>query len=340
MAQPILHHRTEEFGRLFEFVLGEMQYVCATKNTMLMMTCSGTGAMESAVANLLSPGDEALVHATGAFGERFALLLKAYGLSPIVISEDWGHEVDSNKLEQALKKNPGVKAVFLQHTDTSTGILNDIERLARIVRENSEALVVVDAISSLAAEVLKTDAWGLDVVLAASQKGLMSPPGLAFACVSQRAWRLVEKARLPRFYFDWRTMRKSLADRETPYTPAVTLVAAQAEALKLIRAEGIENVCRRTETLSAYARQEAGKLGLKLLASKPAHILTALWLPAAVDGNALIAQILKEEGISIAGGQLHLKGKIVRVAHMGFISREDVEAGFAALARRLRPVQV
>lgn len=336
MARPILHHRTKEFGAIFDETIQGLQAVYRTQNTVLMMTASGTGAMESAAANLLSPGEEALVHATGAFGERFAAILRAYGLSPRVIAEPWGEAADAGKLRAALKEAPAVKAVFFQHTDTSTGVLNDIKALAAVARQTApEALIVVDAVSSLAAEPLETDAWGLDVVLTASQKGLMAPPGLAFAAVGSRAWKAVEEARLPRFYFDWRAMRKSLKDSETPFTPAVTLVAAQAEALRLIREEGLENVWARTAALAAYTRAWAAKRGLSLFAKNPANILTALNLPTGVDGNALIADILKQEGISIAGGQLHLKGKIIRIAHMGFITREDLDRGFAALEKRL-----
>lgn len=339
MAKPILHHRTKEFGEMFDAVLRDMQYVYRTQNTVLMMTTSGTGSMESAVANLLSPGDKTLVHSTGAFGDRFVEIHQAYGLSPVVVAETWGHAADAGKLRDALKKNPGLKAVFFQHTDTSTGVVNDLKALAAVVREiQPEALVVVDAVSGLAAEPLETDAWGLDVVLTGSQKGLMAAPGLAFAAVSERAWKTVDAAKLPRFYFDWRTMRKSLKDKETPYTPGVTLVAGQAEALRMIRKEGIENVWKRTSELADYTRAWAKKMGLTLFAKDPANILTGVNLPAGVDGQKLIAEILAQEGISIAGGQLHLKGKIIRIAHLGFITKQDLDAGFAALEKRLAAV--
>ncbi|MDD5655844.1 MAG: alanine--glyoxylate aminotransferase family protein [Elusimicrobia bacterium] len=339
MGRPILHHRTKDFGELFEFVLREMRYVYRTANPVLLMTCSGTGAMESAVANLLSPGDRALVHSTGVFGDRFAAILRAYGIEPVVVSEEWGHAADPGRLEAALEAEPGVKAVFFQHTDTSTGVVNDVKALAEAVRRRGQAVTVVDSVSGLAAEPLETDAWGLDVVLTGSQKGLMCAPGLAFAAVSPRAWKLVDAARLPRFYFDWRTMRAALPRKETPYTPAITAVMGQAEALKLIRREGIEAVWKRTAGLADYARGRARALGLELFARDPANILTALRLPAGVDGDALIASILSEEGISIAGGQGRLKGKIVRVAHMGYIGRADLDAGFAALGRRLSAAQ-
>ena len=339
MARPILHHRTREFGELFDFTIKEMQYVFRTKNSVLMMTASGTGAMESAVINLLSPGDKALVHSTGAFGDRFVKIIETYGLKPVVIKEEWGHAADVKKLAKALEENKDVKVVFFQHTDTSTGIVNDLKKLADEVRKHSAAIIVVDSISGLAAESLEMDSWNLDVVLTGSQKGLMNAPGLAFAAVSEKAWKVVDQAKLPRFYFDWRTMRKSLKDKETPYTPGVTLVMGQAEALRLIRQEGIENVWKRTDELAQYTRAWAKEQGLPLFAKDPANILTALKLPEGVDGQALIEEILKEESISIAGGQLHLKGKIIRIAHMGFISKSDLDAGFAAIEKRLARVK-
>lgn len=338
MAEPILHHRTAEFGEQFSRVIADMKYVYRTTGEVLMMTCSGTGSMESAVVNLLSPGDKVLVHQTGAFGERFTKILRAYGLDPVVVDEEWGHAADPEKLRAALRKNPGLKAAFFQHTDTSTGVVNDLKALAAAVREaQPEALVVVDSISGLGAEELEMDAWGLDVVITGSQKGLMAPPGLAFAALSERSWRAVEAAKLPRFYFDWRTMRKSLPKKETPYTPAVTLVAAQAEALRLIREEGIEAVWKRTAELAAYTRAAVQKMGLTLFAKDPADILTGVNLPAGLDGKKLIKDILAQERVSIAGGQLHLEGKIVRIAHMGWIKKADVDAGLKALAKRLQP---
>lgn len=336
MAQPILHHRTKEFGEMFDFVIKEMQYVYRTKNTVLMITTSGTGTMEAAVANLLSPGDKTLVCVTGAFGERFVKIQKAYGLSPVELAFDWGYAVDPQKFEAALKANPGLKAVFIQHTDTSTGIVNDLKTLAAISRKvQPDALIVIDSVSGLAAEELRADEWDLDVVVTGSQKGLMAAPGLGFVSVSERAWKAVETAKLPRFYFDFRTMRKSLKDKETPYTPGVTLVAGQAEALKMIRKEGIENVWKRTTELALYTRAWAKKMGFSLFSKNPATILTAINLPEGVDGNKLLEEILATEGISIAGGQLHLKGKIIRIAHMGFITKADLDAGFAALEKRL-----
>lgn len=337
MSKPLIHHRTAEFGRMFVSVIEDMQYVYCTKATVLMMTTSGTGAMESAVVNLLSPGDLTIVCTTGAFGDRFVNIHKAYGLKPVVLPFEWGTAVVPETLRKALKENAGVKAVFIQHTDTSTGVVNDLKTLAQVVRDEApEALIVIDSVSGLAAERLEMDAWGLDVVVTGSQKGLMNAPGLGFAAVSQRAWKAVETSKLPKFNFDYKLIRKSLADKETPWTPAISIVAGQAAALKMLRAEGMEACWKRHDELAAHARKLlTAKLGLPYYAKNPANILTGVVLPTGVDGTKLLADILKEDGISIAGGQLHLKGKIFRLAHMGYISKSDIEAGVDALAKRL-----
>jgi aspartate aminotransferase-like enzyme len=297
--------------------------------------------MESAVVNLLSPGDLAITCTTGAFGDRFVAIQKAFGLAPVVVPFEWGRAVEPEVLRRALKANPGAKAVFLQHTDTSTGVVNDLKTLAQVVREESEALIVVDSVSGLACEPLETDAWGLDAVVTGSQKGLMNAPGLGFVALSERAEKAVSAARLPRFNFDYRLIKKSLADRETPWTPAISVVLGQAAALKLLRAEGMEAVWKRHFDLAAHARRElTEKLGLPFFAKNPANILTGVLLPEGVDGSKLLADILREDGISIAGGQLHLKGRIVRLAHMAYISKSDVDAGVAALASRLAKAKV
>lgn len=342
MSKPLIHHRTAEFGKMFTSVIEDMQFVYRTKGTVLMMTASGTGAMESAVVNLLSPGDVTLVCTTGAFGDRFVKIHQAFGIEHTVLPFEWGNAVDPEALRKVLRsvKRDAFKAVFIQHTDTSTGVVNDLKVLAKIVREESDALVVVDSVSGLACERLEMDDWGLDCVVTGSQKGLMNAPGLAFAALSERAWKAVEASKLPKFNFDYKLIRKSLADKETPWTPAISIVAGQAAALKLLRAEGMENCWKRHDELAAHARKLLkAKLGLPFYANNPANILTGVVLPAGFDGNKLLADILKEEGISIANGQLHLKGKIFRLAHMGFITKSDIEAGVAALEKRLAGVK-
>lgn len=341
LSEPVLHHRTKEFAALFSEVIEDLKYVYRTRGTVLMQTTSGTGGMEAAVANLLSPGDETLVASIGVFGNRWAKILEAYGLKPRLLEAEWGRTVDPAAFEAELKRaGKNLKAVFLSHNDTSTATITDLKAIAAAVHAHSDALVVVDAISGLGGQVLEMDAWGLDAVVSASQKGLMNAPGLAFVALNDRALKASDAARLPRFYWDFRTYRKSLPSGETPYTPAVSLVVAQRAALKLIRAEGIENVWKRAHALGEHVRSSLTGLGLKIFSSAPSDVLTAAVLPPGRDGQALIERILERKRISIAGGQEKLKGKVVRVAHMGAITRADLDAGLTALKEELAALAV
>jgi aspartate aminotransferase-like enzyme len=331
LGEPILHHRTREFKDLFTALEEGLKSVFRTRGDVLVMAASGTGAMESAVCNLLSPGDKAVVHVTGVFGERFVKIARAYGLAPVVLEEAWGEPADPQRLREALRRESGVRAVFFQHVDTSTGVVNDIRSLAGVVREGSDALAVADAVSSLGGEPLEADAWGLDVVVSASQKGLMCPPGLAYACVGERAWAVSSVCRSPRFYFDWRAMRKGLPERQTPFTPAIGIIAAQCEALRSMLKQGLPRAWGRTAALARHTRKALSAMGLELFSKAPANVLTAASLPEGVDGKALIRDIRAKTGISMAGGQGPLEGRLVRIAHMGHISRRDVDAGLKAL---------
>ncbi len=339
LSREILHHRGREFKALFDELRASLQRLFRASGEILLMTGSGTAAMESSVVNLLSAGDEALVCSTGLFGERFAEILAAYGARPILLRRPLGESADSGEIVRSLREHPGVKAVFLQHSETSTGVLNDVAELSRAVRENSDALVVVDAISSLGVERLEMDAWGLDAVVSASQKGLMNAPGLSFAALSNRALKRLDEARLPRFYLDWRTMRHDAPLGQTPYTPAVPLFAGQLEALRLIEREGLENVWARAVKLSQFALERARALGFSPYARHPTHGLSALLPPEGEDAGRLV-EALREDGIWIAHGQKQLKGKILRVAHMGYIRKAAVARAFAAIEARLaRPPQ-
>jgi serine---pyruvate transaminase len=327
---PILHHRTTEFGAFFVEVIEGLKYVYRTRNDLFLITSSGTGAMESAVANLMSPGDTAIVGASGAFGERWGKILDRYGVKTVFVREPEGHAINPAKIEEALKQNPQAKAVFTQHTETSTGIVNNLQKIGEIVSE-TPAVFVVDAISGLGGQELQTDEWKLDVVVSGSQKGLMTAPGLAMVSVSAKAWPLVEASKSPRFYFDYRTMRKSIPEKETPYTPAVTLVVSMAEALRQIKEEGLENIWARHAWLAQATREGVKAMGLTLFAQTPCNVLTSINVPAGVDGKKIIKRLREEYGVSIAGGQVALEGKIVRLAHMGYMGRFDVIIGLAAL---------
>jgi len=329
-ALPILHHRTSEFGAIFQEVEEGLKYVYQTKNDVLIMAASGTGAMESSVINLLSPGDDALVASCGNFGERWAKITEAYGIKPTVIAVEWGKTINPVEIEKALKENPKIKAVYTTFTETSTGVANDIKAIGAIVAA-TPAVLVVDAISGLGGQEFHTDDWKVDVAVAGSQKGLMLAPGLAFASVSEKAWKAAETAKLPRFYWDWRKMRKSLATKETPFTPAVTLIVALSEAIKMIKAVGIENVWKECRLLARAARAGMKAVGLELFGDNPCDVETSAKVPAGVDGGKIVKMLREEYGVSIAGGQGGLKGKIIRFAHMGYIQKPDLFVGFACL---------
>jgi len=329
-AKPIIHHRTSEFAAIFGEVAQGLKYVFCTQNDVLIMASSGTGAMESSVVNLLSPGDEAIVAQSGNFGERWVKLLSAYGIKPIIVDTEWGKAVNPNEIEKALKANPDVKAVYTTHVETSTGVVNDIETIGKIVYL-SHAVLVVDAISGLVGQELKTDAWHVDVVVTGSQKGLMLAPGLAFVSVSKKAWLLAENAKLPRFYWDWRKMKKSLSDNETPFTPAITLIVALAESIKMIKAAGLENMQKECKVMAAATRAGMVAIGMELFAQRPCEVVTSACVPDGVEGGKIVKLLREEFGISIAGGQGPLKGKIIRFAHMGYITKADLLVGFACL---------
>lgn len=335
LSEPLLHHRTDEFGEIYLKVLEDLKYVFQTKEQVYLFTCSGTGGMEAAAVNLLSPGDQVLVAPFGAFGDRWVGILKAYGLEPRVIPQEWGRAPDPEKVEKALKENPKIAAVFTQHTDTSTGVVSDLKALGSVVSKTS-AVLVVDAVSGLAGEELRMDEWKLDAVVSAAQKGLQNSPGLAFLSLSPKAQALMEKAKLPRFYWDLRKAKQSLPDKETPFTPAISLVVAQAEALDLIRKEGLENMWKRCETMAFYARERLQGLGFSLFPKDPCHILTAVLFPKGMEGGRLLKKLRQERKVCFAGGQAHLKGKLFRVAHMGAIQMEDLKYGLDVLEEELK----
>lgn len=334
-ALPVLHHRTTEFGAVFTRVLEDLKYAFQTKNQVLLMSASGTGAMESAVVNTLSPGSKAIVATSGSFGNRWGKICQAYGVEPVMVQEEWGKPVRVDQIQDALKKNPDAVAVFATHTETSTGTVNDVKAIGEAVSKTN-AVFVLDAISGLGGQEMRTDEWNVDVCVTGSQKGLMTPPGLAFVSVSQKAWKVVEAAKLPRFYWDYRKMLKSVADKETPFTPPVSLIVALAKALSMVKAEGIENIWKRHLMLSHAAQSGFKALGLSLFSTAPCSVLTAANVPAGVEGGKLVKKMREEYGVSIAGGQEHLKGKIVRLAHMGYMEKFDLIIGVSALEMALK----
>ena len=327
---PILHHRTTEFSNQFNRVKENLKTVFCTKNDVLILSSSGTGAMESAVVNLLSKDSKALVLDTGVFGNRWVNIIKAIGLTPIVVKEEYGNAVDLAKVKEILAANKDVVAVFTTLTETSTGTVNDIKGIAEIVGK-TDAVLVVDAVSGLAGEVLKTDEWGVDVVVSGSQKGLMIPPGLAFISFSEKAWSLVEKSDLPKFYFDLKKYKKKLPEGQTPFTPPVSLVSGLEEALNMMMAEGMENIWDRHNKMAKAVREAITALGLELFSKSPSSVVTSVKVPEGIEGGKIVKFLREKYGVSIAGGQLEMKGKIFRMAHMGYMERFDLVIGISAI---------
>ncbi len=329
-AEPILHHRTPEFQKILKGVLEDLQYVFQTSEPVVLFAASGTGAMEASVSNLLSAGDKAIMISAGKFGERWIELGKAYGVECVVIELEYGQAVDPQQVETALKEHPDAKAVYATLCETSTATRIDLVALGNVVRQ-SDAVLVVDAVSALCAEELRTDEWGIDVVVSGSQKGLMMPPGLAFISVGARAQKLLGQSNLPKYYFSLEKALKSREKTDTPFTPAVSLVKGLGTALQLIREEGIENVWKRHAVLASATRAGVQGLGLEVFSQAPSNVVTAFNVPEGVDGAGLVKWIRDKLGVSFAGGQGSLKGKIVRVAHLGWVDELDIYQAMSAL---------
>ncbi len=331
MARPIIHHRTRQFKNILKEAIEGLKYVMQTENDVFIFTSSGTGAMESAVSNVLSPGDKALVVKGGKFGERWEKIAQSYGIEVIPIDCEWGKSVDPATIEAKLKQDKDIRAVYTTLCETSTGVVNDIETIGKIVSK-TRAVLIVDAISGLGAVEFKTDGWGVDIAIAGSQKGLMIPPGLAFVSITKKAWKLVEEAKSPCYYFSYKAAKKSADKTDTPWTPAVSLVIALVETLKIIKAETIEATLQRHKKMAGAVKAAVSGLGLKLLApDAPSDAVTAIELPKSIDGAELLKTMRDKYGVSIAGGQEKLKGKICRIATMGFMTEFDVIVAISCL---------
>jgi aspartate aminotransferase-like enzyme len=325
MAGPVMHHRDPAYEELFQEVLAGLQYVFQTKNEVLVFASSGTGAMEGAVCNTLSFGDEVLVVRGGKFGERWGEICEAYGVNFSPIDCPWGEAVDPAVIEQALDAQPSIKAVFVQASETSTGVMHPIKEIADIVKKREGTILVVDAISGLGVFDLPMDQWGLDVVISGSQKAFMLPPGLAFVALSAKAWEFVEKSTLPKFYFDFKKELASTQKNQSQFTPAISLVVGLRESLRMFKEEGLENCFKRHEKLARATREAAKALGLELLApGSPSNALTAIKTPEGIDGKKLKKDFEDKFGLIIAGGQSQLKGKIIRIAHIGYFQPLDI----------------
>ena len=331
MARPIIHHRAPEFDPIFAEVREGLKWLFQTRNDVLMLASSGTGGMEGAVSNFLSPGDKALFVNGGKFGERWGKLCKTFGIQATEIKVEWGHAVDPEQVADALKKDPAIKAVYVQASETSTGVSHDVESLGEIVKGHENTILVVDAITALGVFDIKTDAWGLDVVITGSQKALMLPPGMAFVSVSEKAWGLADKAKNAAFYFNFKKERENQTKNQTAFTPTISLIIGLQEVMKMMKAEGLENLFARQGRLAKAMREGVKAAGLTLFPKEsPSDALTAVSSPEGIDGQAVYKNLRTQYGMTAAGGQDHLKGKIFRLSHMGYADTFDVISALAA----------
>ncbi|PYX95155.1 MAG: alanine--glyoxylate aminotransferase family protein [Acidobacteria bacterium] len=345
MASFSLHHRTGDFRALFTRVLTDMKEFIGTKNDVLVLACSGTGVMEAAVSNLTSPGDKVLVLTAGKFGERWRDLAKAFGCSVELFSAPYGATISLDDVRR--KFTPEVRAVYMQATESSTGARHDVEGIAKLVRAaGDETMLVIDAITGLGTTHFNVDGWGIDLIIGGSQKALMIPPGLAYCAVSERAWKRMESTKSPRYYFDLRKERKAAAKGESAYTPATSLFAALAAALDYVRqmgdgdlAAGREALINNAELAAEMTRAGAHALGLQLFApSAPAAALTAIQSPAGVDSGQIVKEFRESFGAVVANGQGEMKGKLFRIAHLGYYDYLDTIGILAALEHVLTTV--
>lgn len=332
LAQPVVHHRGPDFRRTYERCLERLRTVCRTDGEVLLFTSPGSGAMESAVANLLAPGDRALVLSAGNFGERWAELVAAYGGALEHVRLAWGDAPDAEGLRRELDARGPVKLVYLTHSETSTGVVADVQALAAVAKQ-AGSLVAVDAVSSLGAVPLETDAWGLDVVVSGSQKALMTPPGLSFVAVSAAALDAARRGGGPRYVYDWERTRAAQARLDAPFTPAVSLVAAFDRALGLLLDEGLEAAFARHARLGRATREGIKAMGLELFSPDDdrSAVVTAVRVPDGIDAAELLLLLRDRHGVQLIGGQGRLKGQIFRIGHIGWYDVFDVTTALGAL---------
>ncbi len=331
---PLMHHRTPEFSDILMDVTKGLQYVFQTSNPIFILSSSGTGAMEAAVVNLLSPDDEVMTINGGKFGDRWGQICRSYGINVKEIALPWGSSLKKERLAEELKAAPQTKAVFSTLCETSSGTLFDIKGFSEIV-SSTDAILVVDGISGIGATPCPMDEWKTDVLLAASQKSFMTPPGLAYLSLSQKAWSLVQKSSLPKYYFDIQKAQKSLKNKTTPFTPCISLIIQQKKALDIINSLGLEKLFEHHRILGEATRAGVQAIGLKLLSKAPGNALTAVQVPEGMDGIKLIKTMQQKYRAFIAGAQEPYKGQFFRIGHLGYISGFDIITALTALEMTL-----
>ncbi|HAS05184.1 MAG TPA: aminotransferase [Dehalococcoidia bacterium] len=326
MSRQMINHRGPEFAHSLNNVTFGLKQVFQTTNDVFTLTASGTGGLEAAVVNMLSPGDKVLAVSIGVFGDRFATIAKTYGAEVIHLSFEWGKAAELEAIRKALNENPTVKAVLVTHNETSTGVTNDLESISKLVKE-FDKLLLVDAVSSMSSINFPVDEWGCDVVVSGSQKGWMVPPGLAMLSVSEKAWAANAEAKMPRFYFDIGKAKSYLEKGQTPWTPAISVVFAMEKALQMMMEEGLENVFARHIHIADVTRQGVKELGLELFADEKyaSNTVTSVRAPEGLDVKLLLKIMREQHDTVLGGGQLHLAGKMFRIGHLGYVTEEDVK---------------
>ena len=331
MAKPIMHHRTEEFLSIAKEVFEGLKYLFQTKNDVLIMASSGTGAMEASIVNLFSKGEKIIVVNGGKFGERFVEIGKAYGLNVVDVKVEWGKTLKKEELEKIIEENKDAKGVFVNLCETSTATHFDVKGFGEIVSKYEDIVLVVDAISSLGAVPCYMDEWKIDCLITGSQKAFMLPPGLSFISLSEKAWNKTKNSDLPKYYFDLKKYRKTLEKFDFPFTIPVSLIVGLKKSIEIIKGYTLEKIWEEHKKRAEATRRAIISMGLSLLSSSPSDALTAILLPDGIDGDQIIKFIRKNYGISIAGGQDKLKGKIVRISHLGWQDEFDVLTAITAL---------
>ncbi len=334
---PMMNHRGPRFADIIRRVTEGLNWVFGVSSDVLAITASGTGGLEAAVVNLLSPGDRVLAVSIGVFGNRLAAIAETYGAEVVRYELEWGEAADPAEIARRLDADPSIKAVLVTHNETSTGVTNPLEAIGAVVRERGP-LLIVDGVSSVSSIPCPAERWGIDALVSGSQKGWMVPPGLAFVWLSERAWEASERATMPRFYLDLRRSRSSLENAQTPWTPAISIFYGLDTAIEAIRAEGLEGVYGRHRAVAQYTRDRARAMGLELFARDErfaSDTVTAVRWPEGVDGLAIAKRARDEFGVVLGGGQQSLRGKIFRVGHLGYFTQDDIAAALDVVERLL-----
>lgn len=341
MAAPIIHHRNPEFMEILERVHLDLQYLFRTTQPVVVMTCSGTGGMEAAISSLFTQGDKLITVNGGKFGERWGELARTFTGNCVEETVAWGSAISPERMVELLKENPDAMGVCITHSETSTGTASDVKALCAVIREHSDALILVDGITAIGAHEFHFDDWGADICITGSQKGLMMPPGLALVAISERAQDVINNRKgLPQYYLSLKKALKSHAGNDTPFTPAVSLIIGLDEALQMLRDEGIENVWKRHEQLASACRLGCQALGMKLFSESPSFAVTAVWLPEDVDWKQFNNTLKIDNGITVAAGQDDFKGRIFRISHLGYYDELDMLTMLGGLERTLSMMNI